>query len=121
MKETFIESSSFTESVLEYFADDIDYQEFQISLLENPERGDVMQGCGGLRKARWRHQRRGKGARGGLRIIYLHVPDAASFFLLDVYSKDESDDLSQQERRLLSELADQYRDAALAKRRKGNK
>lgn len=121
MKETFIESSSFTESVLEYFADDVDYQEFQISLLENPDRGDVIQRCGGLRKARWRHQRRGKGARGGLRIIYLHVPDAELFFLLDVYSKDEADDLSHQERKLLAELAEQYRNAAVARRRKGER
>ncbi len=121
MTGVFIEARSFTESVAEYFADDIDYQEFQISLLENPEKGDVIQGCGGLRKVRWRHQSRGKGARGGLRIIYLFVPQVTQFFLLDVYSKGEAEDLDQEERRTLAQLAEQYKRLALerAQRKRG--
>ncbi len=121
MAAVFIEARSFTESVVDYFSDDVDYQEFQLSLLENPEKGDVIQGCGGLRKTRWRHQKRGKGSRGGLRIIYLFVPELAQFFLLDVYSKGEADDLSQDERRMLAQLAEQYKLAALerARRKRG--
>jgi hypothetical protein len=115
---TFIEARSFTQSVSEYFADDVDYQEFQISILENPEKGDVIQGCGGLRKVRWRHQKRGKGSSGGLRVIYLHVPEVAQFFLLDVYSKDEAEDLSREERKFLAELAEEYKSAAISKPRR---
>lgn len=118
MKGVFIETGSFTESVSEYFADDIDYQEFQLSLLENPEKGDVIRGCGGLRKVRWRHQRRNKGSRGGLRVIYLFTPEVEQFFLLDVYSKGEAEDLNQDERRVLSALAEQYRLAALERGRR---
>lgn len=115
MKGVFIEATSFTEAVTEYFADDADYQEFQITLLENPEKGDVITGCGGLRKVRWRHRKRGKGSSGGLRIIYLHVPEVTQFFLLDVYSKDEADDLSNDERKLLARLAQEYRSTAISR------
>ena len=45
----------------------------QRELLNDPEMGSVMPGCGGLRKMRVAHPRRGKGKRGGARVIYLHV------------------------------------------------
>jgi len=37
----------------------------------NPHAGDVIQGTGGLRKARWAAE--GGGKRGGVRVIYFHV------------------------------------------------
>ncbi len=118
MRGTFIEARTFTESVTFYFWDDTDYQEFQVYLLESPDRGDVIQGCGGLRKVRWRHKKRGKGSRSGLRIVYLHIPEVSQFLLLDVYSKDEAEDLSREERRFLADLAQEYRTAAIAKARR---
>jgi mRNA-degrading endonuclease RelE of RelBE toxin-antitoxin system len=36
----------------------------------NPEAGDTIPGTGGLRKVRFADERRGKGKRGGLRVIY---------------------------------------------------
>ncbi len=39
-------------------------------LLKNPEAGDVIEGTGGLRKIRYADEKRGKGKRGGLRVIY---------------------------------------------------
>ena len=113
MKAVFVETRSFTKLVKEYFADDGDYQEFQMVLMEHPDKGDVIQGCGGLRKVRWRDMKRRKGARGGLRIIYLHVPEVSRFLLLDVYNKDEADDLTKEERKFLADLADKYRKEAL--------
>ena len=109
MKLSFVEALDFTAVVYEYFGSDTAFAAFQEALLANPERGDVMQGCGGLRKMRWRDTRRGKGTRGGLRIIYLYVPDADRVLLLDVYDKDETDDLTHQEKRQLASLAQSYR------------
>jgi mRNA-degrading endonuclease RelE of RelBE toxin-antitoxin system len=106
---SFVETLGFIDVVYDYFGGDAEFAAFQESLLANPERGDVMPGCGGLRKTRWRDVRRGKGTRGGLRIIYLYVPDAAQVLLLDVYDKDETDDLSVSERRILASLAQAYR------------
>ena len=110
MKLAFAEALDFTKVVYKYFGADAEFAAFQEALLANPERGDVMVGCGGLRKMRWRDTRRRKGARGGLRIIYLHVPDAGRVLLLDVYDKDEADDLMPDEKRLLDSLAQAYRE-----------
>lgn len=68
-----------------------------------------MRGCGGIRKVRWHDARRGKGKRGGLRVIYLLVPEASAVLLLDVYDKDEADDVTPNDRRIFTQLALQLR------------
>ncbi len=97
---------------------DAHYQELQSFLMAAPESGKVIRGCGGLRKVRWRDPRRGKGKRSGLRVIYLHIPEAAQFLMLDVYDKDEAEDLSPEERRFLSHLAEEYRAKVLERWRR---
>lgn len=47
------------------------------------------------------------GKRSGLRVIYIHIPDLRILFMLDVYGKDEADDLSRDEKRGLQKLAKQ--------------
>ena len=49
-----------------------------------------------------------------LRIIYLYVSEVSRFLLLDVYSKDEADDLAPEERKFLAGLAEEYRAEAIA-------
>jgi hypothetical protein len=105
---TFVEASVFTSSVHEYFGSDDAYATFQEFLLADPDRGNVITGCGGLRKVRWPDPRRSMGKRGGLRIIYLHVPEVRYVLLLDIYG-NENDDLSNVERKELAHLADEYR------------
>ena len=73
-----------------------------------------MPGCGGLRKIRAADPKRGKGKRGGARVIYLHVPAAKRFYLLDVYGKDEKADLSANEKKQLRQLAEQLKREAKA-------
>lgn len=86
----------------------------QNELLENPEKGDPIPGCGVLRKVRFGDPARGKGKRGGLRVIYLHTPEAARIDLVTVFGKDEKDDLTKDEVRLLCELAHRLREEAKA-------
>lgn len=81
----FVETRGFSSTLSEYFEDDESYRHFQESLMENPEAGAVMRGCGGLRKVRWQDPRRGKGKRSGLRVIYLHLPEFSVLGLVDVY------------------------------------
>lgn len=50
---------------------------------------------------RFADARRGKGKRGGLRIIYFWWEQRSRFWLFAVYSKDEVEDLSQKEKRIL--------------------
>lgn len=88
--------------------------ELQQELMDNPEKGAVMPGCGGLRKVRVADPKRGKGKRGGARVIYLYVPEAKWFFMLDIYGKDEKDDLSAGEKKSLLKLTNELKRQAKA-------
>jgi hypothetical protein len=119
MQKLFIEARGFTEEVRDFWDDDA-YAAFQKLLLAQPDRGTVIPGCGGLRKVRFSDPRRGKGKRGGARIIYLHVPEVNWIYLLDIYGKDEKDDLSAGERKVLRLLAEEFKKQAMrAKRARG--
>ncbi|HOC67525.1 MAG TPA: addiction module toxin RelE [Candidatus Hydrogenedentes bacterium] len=48
--------------------DDDLYRHLQNDLLHQPTKGEVMRGCGGIRKIRLASARRGKGKRGGVRV-----------------------------------------------------
>ena len=70
----------------------------------NPQAGAVIPGTGGLRKLRYADERRGKGKRGGLRVIYYWWSVGSEFWLFTVYDKDEVSDLSKARRGLLREM-----------------
>jgi len=99
MKAVFIESCEFTEWVKDYLTDE-GLAALQRDLLNDPNTGDVMPGCGGLRKFRIADPRRSKGKRGGARVIYLHIEEANVIHLITVYGKDQKDDLSADDKRL---------------------
>ena len=105
----FRETRGFTAVLDDYFGGDEHLRLLQLLLVRDPEAGSVMPGCGGARKIRWPDPRRSKGKRGGLRIIYLHVPAAQNILLIDVYNKDEMEDISPQDKKEIRALADQYR------------
>jgi hypothetical protein len=104
MKAVFIESFEFTEWVREYLTEEV-LSALQRDLINDPEIGAVMPGCGGLRKVRIADPSRGKGKRGGARVIYLHVPEAHVIYFITVYGKNQKDDLSPGDKRLYRQLA----------------
>ncbi len=110
----FRETPGFTAVLHDYFGGDEPLRVLQILLARDPEAGSVMPGCGGARKLRWPDPRRSKGKRGGLRVIYLYVPAAQNILLVDVYNKNEMEDLSPQDKKDIRALADQYRREAHA-------
>lgn len=69
MKAVFIELPAFERHRSDYL-DDAAFAGLQQVLMKNPEAGEVIEGTGGLRKVRFADAHRGKGKRGGLRIIY---------------------------------------------------
>jgi hypothetical protein len=77
----------------------------QSDLLDNPERGRVVQGLGGIRKARAADPGRGKGKRGGFRYLYLYFVSDQEIYLLYLFDKGEREDLTPGERKLLRALA----------------
>src|SRR5947207_287774 len=94
----FVETFNFTSAVKDYL-DDEAFAHIQMELMRNPNAGKVMPGCGGARKIRFSDPKRRKGKRGGVRIVYLHVPLVYWIVLLDIYGKDEKDDLSVAEKK----------------------
>jgi len=81
---SFVETKLLTRLVQEYLSDD-EYSELQQSLIANPEAGAVIVGLGGVRKLRWAI--RGRGKRGGIRVIYF--PAHATRPDLDAYALSE--------------------------------
>lgn len=103
MKAVFVELPSFERHRADYFDDD-GFGKLQRLLMRNPEAGDTTAGTGGLRKLRFADTRRGKGKRGGLRVIYYWCDTGSQFWLFAVYDKDEMADLTSAQRKALKEM-----------------
>lgn len=94
----FIEHPTFSQQIKALCSDD-DYAEFQKDLAATPETGDVIRGLGGLRKVRM--AAKGKGKRGGARVIYLLMPRPEIIFLFYVYTKGRIEDLNTDQKKRL--------------------
>jgi len=101
----FLEASAFTRHLPRYLSDD-DYKDLQSRLAANPDAGDLIPGTGGFRKARWADVRRGKGRRGGLRIIYYHFASDSQIWFVALYDKSEAADLTPSQKRAMKAAID---------------
>ncbi|MBQ4797759.1 type II toxin-antitoxin system RelE/ParE family toxin [Pseudoalteromonas sp. MMG006] len=106
MKSLFVESNIF-EKYRELYLSDDEYRLFQADLMVNPKQGDVIQGTGGLRKIRVASK--GKGKRGGSRVIYYYLDEKRRFYLLTIYSKNEVTDLTADQKKQLKEFLEVWR------------
>jgi hypothetical protein len=102
----FVETSVFTRQIQELASDD-EFAAFQIELANNPEAGDVIQGTGGLRKIRM--AAKGRGKRGGARVIYYYFTSESEIALLLAYAKNEAEDLTAAQKKLLKQIIEQWR------------
>ncbi|VEI48169.1 toxin HigB-2 [Actinobacillus equuli] len=78
MKLVFVELPPFERYRQKHLSDE-EYRHFQNELLENPNKGDLIQGTNGLRKIRIADMQRNKGKRGGARVIYYHIVNYSKF------------------------------------------
>lgn len=108
MTMTFVETAVFTNRVVRLGLEDA-LRELQIELAARPELGDVDPGTGGLRKVRMPDPARGKGKRGGARVHYLPVPHRQLIYMVFVYSKDEAETLTGDQKRVLSAIVRQIK------------
>lgn len=111
----FIEATPFTRRLRDYLAED-EYRNLQNALLENPTLGELIQGTGGFRKMRWSDERRGKGKRGGLRLIYFHFEEDEQIWMLAMYDKNEAADLTGEQKKALRAAIMQEKAARKEKR-----
>jgi hypothetical protein len=85
---SFIETKLFTKLVTEHLSDE-EYARLQEALIRDPETGDLIPGSGGVRKVRWGV--RGRGKRGGIRVIYYARTRQGQIWMLTLYAKNVAD------------------------------
>ena len=103
MKAVFVELPPFERFRANYLDDDA-FGRLQRLLIFDPEAGDVISGAGGLRKLRFGDERRRKGKRGGLRVIYYWWDRGSQFWLFTIYDKNEMSDLTKSQREMLRQM-----------------
>lgn len=103
MDAVFFETSAFSCLRPDYL-DEEAYRTLPLALMANPTMGDLMPRTGGFRKLRWPDSRRGKGKRGGLRMIYYWLLSDGQFWMFSIYDKDELVKLSSDQERQLKEV-----------------
>lgn len=88
---TVVESPIFQRLWPRYWEED-ERAEFAAFIALHPDAGSVIRGSGGVRKVRW--ARDGTGKSGGVRIVYLTRNQAGEVYLLTLYAKSESANIS---------------------------
>ncbi len=97
----FVELTPFVRFREENWTDE-DFRALQQFLLLTPIAGNVIRGTHGLRKLRWNV--RGRGKRGGARVIYFWRSSSRRVYLIYGYLKTESEDLTPQQLKILALL-----------------
>lgn len=103
MRVIFVELPAFERHRSSYL-DDEQFAALQKALMRDPECGDAIAATGGLRKMRFADARRGKGKRGGLRVVYYWWEAGSQFLLFTLYDKNEVTDLTAREKKVLKGL-----------------
>jgi hypothetical protein len=100
---SFIETRLFSQLVGEYLSDD-EYASLQKTLIANPQAGTLIPGSGGVRKIRWAV--RGRGKRGGVRVIYYGKIREGVIWMLTIYPKNVAENIPAQVLRKIKEEID---------------
>ncbi len=112
MTRTFVELPVFRSRWKDLGLTDADLIRLQTELLADTKVGDVMRGTGGVRKMRFAFRHKGKS--GSIRVIYIDFEVYEKIYLLTAYTKNEKDNLTQEEqneiRKLIAMLEKQLED-----------
>ena len=81
----------------------------QSDLVQNPQRGDIVRGTHGVRKARASDPGSSRGKSGSYRYLYLYLEHAGRIHLLYLFSKGDQADLSPDQTRIIGALSQQIR------------
>jgi hypothetical protein len=81
------------------------YNNVPFDLVNRPNAGAVMAGSGGLRELRW--ATKGKGKRGGSRVIYYWAVTQDQLLMLFIYRKSEQEDLTREQLKTLKKIIEE--------------
>ena len=99
----FVESRVFSKQIRELGVEVL--ARIQSDLVQNPERGAVVKGTHGVRKARVADPVSTRGKSGSYRYLYLYLEHAGRIHLLYLFSKGEQADLSPQQKQIIGALS----------------
>lgn len=103
----FVESKIFYKQVRELSGKVL--ASIQSDLVKNPERGALVKGTHGVRKARVADPTSSRGKSGSYRYLYLYLEHAGRIHLLYLFSKGVQADLSPQQKQLIALLSQEIR------------
>lgn len=101
----FTETPRFSKQLIDLISDE-EYSKIQLFLCEFPDFGKLLKGGNGIRKMRWSFGRKGKS--GGARLIYYWAKSREKVLMLDIYVKNEKEDLSPREISKLSKFVKEF-------------
>jgi hypothetical protein len=81
----------------------------QSDLVQNPERGAIVKGTHGVRKARVADPTSSRGKSGSYRYLYLYLEHAGRIHLLYLFSKGEQAELSPAQKQIIGALSQEIR------------
>ena len=98
-----VETSVFTRQVQKILTDE-EYRALQMALIARPDMGKVIRGSGGIRKVSW--STRGRGKRGGVRVIYYWAVVREQLLMLFIYPKTKQSDLTREQLKTLRRIVE---------------
>jgi hypothetical protein len=113
---TFIEVPLFSKRWAEIGLGDEELLALQIMLLKDPQSGPVMEGTGGIRKVRFPLENKGKS--GSVRVCYTDFEELEVTYLITAFTKNEKDNLTNEEKNVLKKLVKALKAEAAANRGK---
>ncbi len=115
---TFIELPLFSKRWLEIGLGEDELMALQILLLKDPESGPVMEGTGGIRKVRFSLKNRGKSH--SVRVCYTDFEEYEVIYLITAFTKNEQDNLTDDEKKTLKKLVKALKEEAGRNRKGGS-
>lgn len=100
-----IETQIFTKTI-NSLMDDAEYKALQEALVNRPDMGALIRNGGGLRKARWALEGRGKS--GGARIIYYWMSPRDQIYMIYAFPKNERENLTDAQLKALRQIVERW-------------
>lgn len=112
--QTVAETATFLRFAKEHLSE-AERRELIEGIAQDPMKGDLLVGTGGMRKFRFATKRRGKS--GSVRIISFYISENWPVYLIFGFAKNERSNLDADDRKRLKALTDKIKVAATAKRK----